>query len=383
MIVTVDSYDLWRLEVPLGRVIGDCSCQYESLNVVAICLKTNQGHLGWGYGDCAWKGRFNRPAWYIHPMASLPVLNAEIDRKWWSKLKGRNAVEAWRAQRYDHSRYPYLDSAIRMALWDLMAQAAELPLFRYLGGSAAKNRIKAYGSLLDYPLTDDQAVGLAKHFLNRGFQSIKVKVGDPDVARDIRRLRAVRSAVGREVELTADANMAWNCDEAISRLRAFQQEGIALAYIEDPLSLDDTAGFSRLRQETDVAVVGHDYVWEQSQVRALLATRGLDLLRNSNHIDFGLASADLSSEFGVPMSFGNSMFEFNVHMAVALPNVDRLEFSDLAWNRLMCMPVMFEDGFGIAPERPGHGLAPDTELLTEFSCPDEDGTVDLGTNSHN
>jgi L-alanine-DL-glutamate epimerase-like enolase superfamily enzyme len=372
MPAALEAYDVWRLEIPLGRVVGDFSCQYESMSVVAVCLKTNQGNTGWGYGECAWKGRFDQAAWYVRRMVSLPVLRSEVDHIWTSQMKGRHPVEAWRRHRHHRSQLSYLGAALRMALWDLMAKEAELPLFQYLGGDTANERVPAYGSLLDYPLSDEQAVDLARGFVAQGFRSIKVKVGDPNLSRDVRRLRVVREAIGHEVEIAADANMAWTCDEAITRLRIFQQEGVAPAYIEDPLPLDDPSGYARLRQETEVAVIGNDYVCELAQVRAFLEASALDVLRISNHIDFGLSCADLASEFGVPISIGNSLFESNVHLAVAMPNVHRMEFSNLGWNRLIDSPVEFKDGFGFAPQRPGHGLAPNIELLTEFDCPEEE-----------
>jgi L-alanine-DL-glutamate epimerase-like enolase superfamily enzyme len=197
-------------------------------------------------------------------------------------------------------------------------------------------------------LTEEQAVAIAQNFVRLGFRTIKVKVGAAEVERDVRRLQAIRNVVGPSVELTADANTAWTCDEAISRLRLFRQE-CGLAYIEDPLSPDDVAGLARLGQESDVKVIGHDYVSQLSQVRALLASGGLSLLRNAGSIDFGIACADLSVEYGVPMSFCNTVFERNVHLAVAFPNVDRFEFSNLEWNKLMKSPVQFEDGYDHLP----------------------------------
>jgi L-alanine-DL-glutamate epimerase-like enolase superfamily enzyme len=341
------------------------------MSIVAVRLRTDAGHSGWGYGECCSKGVFHKPAWYIQPLPALLVLKTAIQQIWWPQLENRHPIEAWRGTRFYHSPYSFVDAAIRMALWDLMAQEAELPLFRYLGGDSKANRVPAYGSLLDFPLTEEQAVGVARNFLKLGFRTIKVKVGAAEVERDVKRLQAIRAAIGDSVELTADANTAWTCDEAISRLRIFQQEGVKLAYIEDPLSPDDVAGLARLRQESDVRVIGHDYVSQLSQVRALLASGGLSLLRITNHIDFGIACADLSVEYGVPMSFCNTVFERNVHLAVAFPNVDRFEFSDLAWNKLLRSPVRFEDGYGIAPLESGHGLVPDFEALQEFSRPEE------------
>lgn len=375
MTVVIDEYDVWKLQLPLGRTVSDNNCHYSSIGVVAVCLKTDQGPVGWGYGECCWKGVFTKPAWYIRPMESLSDICRELEKVWWPELNAYDIATAWRARQRLHSKSAYLDAALRMALWDLMAKEADLPLYRFLGGSVDTNRVRAYGSLLDYTLTDEQAVMLAQDFVSRGFQAIKVKVGSPDVGRDIQRLRAVRAAIGDGVELTMDANTAWTPEEAIARIRRFQDEDFHLGYLEDPLPPDDVAGFARISREADLPIVGHDYISAPQQLRELLQVGGVQRIRNGKDTDFTLACADLAKEFAVPMIFGNSLFEFNVHAAAALPEVDRLEFSNLAWNDLLQTPVQFESGYGIAPERPGHGLEPSIEALQEYSCPEADTAI--------
>ena len=63
----------------------------------------------------------------------------------------------------------------------------------------------------------------------------------------------------------------------------------------------------------------------------------------------------------------NTLFEVGIHAAVALPNVERIEFADLGWNVLPEHPVRVEDGYMYAPDRPGAGLDPKPELLEELS----------------
>jgi L-alanine-DL-glutamate epimerase-like enolase superfamily enzyme len=256
-----------------------------------------------------------------------------------------------------------------MALWDLMAQNVGLPLYRFLGATAPDNRVQAYGSGLDFPLSEEDAVAIFRRFVQRGFRAIKVKVGHPDPNRDLRRLQAVRDAVGDEIEIAIDANEAWSCDEAIQRIRFFEEEGIRLSYVEDPLHHDDLAGMVRLNATIELDVVGHDYLVDTRQVRRLVEGKALSRVRVLPDIDFARACADIATDFGVPLIFGNSPFEMSVHAAVALPSVDRLEFSDLAWNVLPSSPVRFENGYAIAPSQPGIGVEPNSDMLREFSRP--------------
>ncbi len=74
----IKDYEIWRLELPAGRVIGDSNCRYEWFDGVALCLKTNQGYAGWGYGITCSKGVFTRPAFYIEPIVPLVELRREF-----------------------------------------------------------------------------------------------------------------------------------------------------------------------------------------------------------------------------------------------------------------------------------------------------------------
>jgi L-alanine-DL-glutamate epimerase-like enolase superfamily enzyme len=370
MSITIASHQLWKIEVPTGRVIGDCTCHYNALDVLVVCLKTDQGHSGWGFGETVSKGVFTKPAPWITPMPSLDQIQREFERDVWPILQGRNPFSAKMRRPASFSGHSYLPTAVRIALWDLMAQMVELPLYQLMGGSTGENRVRAYGSGLDFPLSEEEAVELFKSFVARGFKAVKVKVGHPDMQRDLRRLQAVREAVGEQVEVAIDANEAWTCEEAIQRIRLFQNEGMRLAYVEDPLPRMDMDGLVRLNAAIELDVVGHDYILDPKELRRFVEHEALGRVRVAGDPDIALACADISAEFGVPLIFGNSMFELSVHAATALPQVDRLEFSGLAWNLLPRSPVRFENGYAIAPSQPGHGLDPDPEMLQRYSRPE-------------
>ncbi len=55
-------FEIWRCELPTGRVIGDCTCRYDTEDVFILALKTDQGLVGWGFGETVSKGVFIKPA---------------------------------------------------------------------------------------------------------------------------------------------------------------------------------------------------------------------------------------------------------------------------------------------------------------------------------
>lgn len=357
------------MQLPAGRTIGDCTCHYDALDVLAIGLRTNEGHVGWGFGETVSEGIFAKPAPWITPMPSLDGIRWNFEKNIWPSLQARSPFQIRFRRPKLFSEQAYLHAALRIAVWDLMAKIVELPLYQLLGASPEQNRVRAYGSGLDFPLPEEAAVEIFKNFVRLGCTAVKVKVGHPDPNRDLRRLQAVREAVGNDVEIAIDANEAWNYEQALERIRFFQREGVSLSYVEDPLPRSDLEGLARLNSTAGLDVAGHDYILEKDEIRRFVARKAFARLRVGGEIDQALDCADIAEAYDIPLIFGNSLFELNVHAAVALPRVDRFEFSDLAWSVLPETPVQFEGGYAIAPNRCGHGLDPHPEKLKRYSNP--------------
>ena len=81
------------------------------------------------------------------------------------------------------------------------------------------------------------------------------------------------------------------------------------------------------------------------------------------------AAAYLAGDYGIPVSLGNTIMEIGVHLAASLPECLYMEYSDLAWNEVATEPIRFEDGYAIAPDRPGHGIELDRDAVERFSRP--------------
>ncbi|MDT0330270.1 mandelate racemase/muconate lactonizing enzyme family protein [Nocardiopsis lambiniae] len=139
-------------------------------------------------------------------------------------------------------------AAIDIALWDLTAKAAGLPLVDLLG--RRRDRVPAYASgvNLDYPLSDlsDQVKGWSA----AGHRAAKIKVGSPDPARDVERVRTVRDLLGADGTLMIDANQRWDVPGAARALDALT--AFDLHFVEEPLPAGDLAAHTRLRTRTDV-----------------------------------------------------------------------------------------------------------------------------------
>lgn len=356
----ISEYELRRLHFRWDLPIGDSQVRFDDMWLTLVELRTDTGHTGLGFG-----GQQGNPT------PPLSNLKAQFEYAPWPALKDANPISlAMRIRRPRGGNVganPF-GAAVEIALWDLAAQAAELPLYRLLGGSDP--RVRAYGSTLDFRLTDEQFRQKLEWFHDQGFRAIKIKVGHPDLEWDLRRLGIAQSVMGEGADLMVDANEAWSPKEAVLRARAYRQAGFDIYWIEDPITRDDYAGYRFLCQELPFTRINTgEYLSFAGKLR-LLENRAVDVL--NVHADFSgnRTLARVAGDYGVPLSLGNTPLEVGVHLAASLPECLYLEFSNLGWNQILREPVRFEDGYALAPDRPGHGLQLDPKALVEYSAPD-------------
>lgn len=359
----IDAFSIYRLDCPLGRMIGDNSCYYDEMVILVILLKTNDGHEGWGYSEVMTKGTFMREAWWVKELPEIRVLKKIFEDYWWSSLNKKNPLELTESRKSIVSVDSSIDKAVRLALWDLVGQCLNKPLYKLLGNDKTGNTVKAYGSPLDFHLSDDDTVKLVRKFIDNGFSTIKVKIGDSDPQKDINRLKLVKDTAGSNVEITADANEAWTWEIALKRLEQFESAGITLKYLEDPIYRTDINGIRELTSRSPIPIIGDDYLDNVDDVEIMIKEGGINGIRTFKDFDYMLGCIKLSQKYNLPVYIGNSQFEISIHAAVAFPEVKMIEFADLGWNQLVQNPIKFNNGYAIAPDIPGHGLVPKKELL--------------------
>lgn len=142
-------------------------------------------------------------------------------------------------------------SPIDIALWDMKAKRAGLPLAKLLG--AHRDSVQCYntsGGFLHTPL--DQVLKNVVISRENGIGGIKIKVGQPNTAEDIRRLIAVRQALGDDFPLMVDANQQWDRETAIRMGR--KMEAFNLIWIEEPLDAYDVEGHAALATALDTPI---------------------------------------------------------------------------------------------------------------------------------
>ena len=259
-------------------------------------------------------------------------------------------------------------SAIDMALWDIKAKAANLPLWKLLGG--ARERVPTYASgALMRGLTLDRAAAAARTLVEKGFREVKMQLalpGETSPEREIERARVIREAVGSETTLLVDINQRWRPEQAMDIGRRL--EGLNLGWLEDVTVADDFAGLARIAAALSTPVTGGEYVWGIAPFRHMLEARSVDIvmidLVRVGGITQWLKVAGMAEAFNLPV-VSHLIPEVHVHLIGAIPNGLTVEY--MPWlMRLFEEVPRPQKGELAMPTAPGLGLKFDQAALKRY-----------------
>jgi L-alanine-DL-glutamate epimerase-like enolase superfamily enzyme len=236
----------YLVDVPVEAVRTDAVQSFAKQETIFVELTTSDGLLGRGYSYTIGTGG----------TAVLALLRDYL----LPRLIGQDArrLEAVWHDLFAATRSTTVGAitslalaAVDIALWDRRAVAAGQPLWVIAGG--AQESVPLYDTEVGWlHLSVDELVAGAHAAMAAGRAGVKIKVGKPDPAEDVARLRAVREALGPNADLMADANQAFTAPEAIRRARLL--EPVDLYWLEEPLPADDIAGHAALARSTSIAI---------------------------------------------------------------------------------------------------------------------------------
>jgi len=246
-------------------------------------------------------------------------------------------------------------AAVDIALWDLQARRAGLALWRLLGGYDPRVPVYAGGIDLDFPL--DQLLRQTDDNLAKGFRAIKMKVGRARLSEDVERVRAMRAHLGPDFALMADANMRWTPDQAIRAARALAP--FDLVWLEEPTIPDDVAGHARIVREGGLPIATGENLHTLYEFKQMIEAGGVTYpepdVTNCGGITVFMKVCALAEAFNLPVT-SHGAHDLSVHLLAAAPNRSFLEAHGFGLERFIEGPFVIEDGFAVAPDRPGHGI---------------------------
>ena len=257
-------------------------------------------------------------------------------------------------------------SAVDIALWDLKARRAGLPLWRLLGGF--DGRVPCYAGGIDLDLSVEALLQQTDDNLRKGFRAIKMKVGRPDLASDVARVQAMRKHLGEGFPLMADANMKWTVEEAIRAARALQPYD--LTWLEEPIIPDDVAGHVRVLAAGGVPIAAGENLRSLWEFKNYIESRAVSYpepdVTNCGGVTGFMKIARLAEAFNLPVT-SHGAHDITVHLLAACPNRFYLEAHGFGLDRYIEHPLVLEDGLALAPMRPGHGMTFDWNGLAKLA----------------
>jgi L-alanine-DL-glutamate epimerase-like enolase superfamily enzyme len=354
----ISSLETGYYRVPLPTVLTDSTHGImRDFEIIIVRLRDKDGAEGTGYTFTV-----GRNGGAIHDIVEREIAEiikgSDADRiEWiWNKL--------WWALHYGGRGGPTVlaISALDIALWDLKAKRAGLPLWNLLGGNDSK--VPCYAGGIDLDLTPDELLRQTDGNLARGFRAIKMKVGRKKLSEDVEKLAAMRNHLGAEFPLMVDANMKWTVDEAIRAARAFQPYDPV--WLEEPISPDDVAGHARVLRDGGLPLAAGENLRTIWDFRHLISSGGVSFpepdVTNCGGITAFMKIAHLAESFNLPIT-SHGAHDVTVHLLAAVPNRSYLEAHGFGLDRFIAEPLTVEDGFAIAPNRPGHGIEFDWKAL--------------------
>lgn len=289
-----------------------------------------------------------------------PLDNERIWHEMWRpKLVGRRGIST------------RVISGIDIALWDIKGKAANMPLYKLLGGFS--NRVDTYiaGGYYEEGKGLKELAQEMERNMEIGARAVKIKVGGAPIHEDIERVRVCRETIGPDVKLMVDANNAYRHYEAIAFAR--KAEKYDLFWFEEPVEPDDYLGQAEITRATSVPVAAGENEYTRYGFRDMINHRAVDILQPDALILGGITEfmkvAALAQANDLDIAPHGAQ-EVHIHLVSAVSNGLILEYYRDSFNpmygKMWEHELEIKDGYVYAPDRPGMGLEPKWDTLEPY-----------------
>ena len=280
-------------------------------------------------------------------------------------------------------------SAIDIALWDLAGKATGLPAHALLGGKV-RNRVAVYATGLYYTEGEfpDRLLDEARSYVEQGFTGMKTKVGGLTVEEDVRRVRALREAIGPDMRLMVDANEAYNATTAI-RI-GHKLADLDLMWFEEPVNAQDIEAYLQVKDALPMAIAGGENLRTRFEFKDYLARRAYDIAQPDIMHCGGITEVaricSMANAYGIqvnPHVWGSPiMIAATLHLTATLPPcptarnpqpyaqepVMEFDRTPSAIRQQVCSePFDQRDSYIQVPEGPGLGVEVDEYVVRDLS----------------
>lgn len=258
----ITQVELYKLFIPLKEPFITSLGRDDNAASVLVIIKTNKGFTG--FGECS---------------PYMPINGESMDTcfivgQYFAKIfknKDPLAIEE-RIDEMDKLIYgnTSIKSAFDIALYDIAAQNAGVPLYKFIGGKNNKTIVTDYTVSIGDP--KKMAIDAVK-IKEQGYPAIKVKLGKNGKI-DVQRMKAIRKAVGNKIPLRIDANQGWNVDEAIETLQALAVFDIQ--HCEEPIPKWDFMNLPKVKKASPISIMADECCGDEHDAKRLIEIDACD-----------------------------------------------------------------------------------------------------------
>lgn len=266
-------------------------------------------------------------------------------------------------------------SGIELALWDILAQRAGMPLYQIWGG-AFRNKVEIIGVIERQESAGMES--MARQMVQEGYRTLYTKIGmDPED--DIRAIAAMRKgAQDPSVKICGDANQAWSTGEAISIINRMEQYGIG--WIEQPVMMYNLDALKHVRDHVNVPILGHESNWTMYDLVNVIKKDCVDYVKLDGRFDAGYngvrISAGMAEAAGI-QCVHHSFFQLGIalagslHVMASCPNFSMAcsmsEYRSMLDDVIVGGPMQMKHSpYMDVPQGPGIGVKLDEEKLNKY-----------------
>ncbi len=343
----------WPKEKPIYN--GAVVFTHNELN--RLVIETDEGITGYG---CSWEVNFaERIGKSI--IGEDPFNHEKLWKKMYvPKFLGRKGNSLWTI------------SAIDIAIWDIKAKAAGLPLYRLIGGSREKIPFYIAGGYYAKDKGIKELQNEMEEYLSWGAQAVKMKVGAMSMKEDAERVKAVRQVIGDDVKLMLDANCAYRAFEAIEFGKMIEE--YHPYWFEEPVEQDDYSGYKKISEKCSIPLAAGENEATRFGFRDLIATQSVSIMNPDAECMGGVTEflkvAAMADANGIILS-PHGQQQVHIHLDCAVPNATIAEFYppqyDAKVYEAFTNPVTLNlDGTVSPSQAPGVGLDINYDVLKDF-----------------
>jgi len=307
----IESLTVHHRRIDLVRPFVTAVRRATAIDVVLVEARDSDGRSGWGEAPTSWRvtGESHQS---VTAAVEGPLTEAALgahadDPVGTSGLLARSLVRNSAAR-----------MAVGCALYDLAAQASGVPLYRYLGGKKGDVRTDMTLSAGLRAEDDDALIATALRHRDAGFGTLKVKVGAG--GDDVSLLRRVRAEIGADVALRVDANQGWSAEQAVSVISAWEDAGLGIELVEQPVAMDDLDALEFVTRHVNTPILADESVWTTRDLTEVVRRHAADMvnikLAKTGGLSEALRMAEVARQNGVTLVVG-CMMESHVGISAA------------------------------------------------------------------